>query len=337
MSHKTSLACTGAFAAAATLAGIPPANSHTIVGNRVFPATLDIDDPGVNDELALPRFAYVANPDNSNQFDYSFEWQKTVTYNSSFTIGSTLTHLANTLRPNGTLGGVTGWQNFESQLKYVPYQNAEHEFLVAAAFSAEWGHTGNASVGAEPFTALTAKGFVGKGFGDVEADWLKPIAITGEVDYTWSTHPIDFTFDPTTGLSVSQTPTVLTYGATLQYSLLYMNSFVHEVPEFFRHLIPDFEVTFSTPVSNIGPSVPNAKPGTHETTGVYGPGLYYLGRLGPLAFELGGVAQIPINGGSARHVGWAAILDFFLDDIFPDSIGKPLFGPAQPRAAGLGY
>jgi hypothetical protein len=157
MASKTSLACAGAFAAGAALAGIGPALSHTIIGNRVFPATLTIDDPGVNDEFALPSFAYVANPDNSNQFDYAIEWQKTITYNSSFTIGSTLTHLVNTLRPNGTLGGVTGWQNFESQLKYVPYQNAEHEFLVAAAFSAEWGHTGNASVGAEPFTALSVK------------------------------------------------------------------------------------------------------------------------------------------------------------------------------------
>jgi hypothetical protein len=60
MSHKASLACAGAFAAAATLADISPALSHTIVGNRVFPATLDIDDPGVNDELALPSFAYFA-------------------------------------------------------------------------------------------------------------------------------------------------------------------------------------------------------------------------------------------------------------------------------------
>src|SRR5262249_15612362 len=195
-----------------------------------------------------------------------------------------------------------GWQNLETQLKYVPFQNAEHEFIVAAAFSAEWGHTGNASVGAEPFTALSVKGFVGKGFGDVEADWLKPIAVTGEVDYTWSTHPIDFMFDPTTNtLLVSQIPTILTYGATLQYSLLYMNSFVHEVPEFFRQLIPDIECVFSTPVSNIGPSVPNMVPGTHETTGTWGPGLYYIGRLGPVSFELGAVAQIPINFASGRH------------------------------------
>jgi hypothetical protein len=335
MSHKTSLACAGAFAAAATLAGIGPALSHTIVGNRVFPATLTVDDPGVNDELALPSFAYIANPDNSNEFDYRFAWQKTITYNLSFSIGSALTHLVNTVRPDGTIGGVTGWQNIETQLKYVPYQNAEHEFLVAAAFSAEWGRTGNASVGAEPFTALTVKGFVGKGFGDLDVDWLRPFAVTGEVDYTWSTHPITVGFNPEEGVTIDRTPTVLTYGATLQYSLLYMNSFVHEVPPFFRQLIPTFEVVVSTPVSNIGPSVLNSIPGTHETTGAYGPGLYYIGRLGPISFELGAVAAIPINRASGRHVGALAILDLFLDDMFPDSLGKPLFGPRQPRPGGL--
>src|ERR1700724_1685454 len=165
MSHKASRACAGAIAAAASLAGIGPAFSHTIVGNRLFPATLAIDDPGVNDELALPSFAYAAKPDNSTQFDYRFAWQKTIAADLSFSVGSALTHLVNTMRPNGTFGGVTGWQNVETQLKYVPCQNAEHEFIVAVAGSAEWGHTGNASVGAEPFTSLTVRGFVGKGFG----------------------------------------------------------------------------------------------------------------------------------------------------------------------------
>jgi hypothetical protein len=170
MSHKASLACAGAIAAAATLADISPALSHTIVGNRVFPATLDIDDPGVNDEFALPSFAYIANPDGSNQYDFSVALQKTITADLSFSIGSAFTHLTNALKPDGTIGTLNGWQNLETQLKYVPYQNAEHEFIVAVAGSAEWGHTGNASVGAEPFTSLTAKGFVGKGFGDVEAE-----------------------------------------------------------------------------------------------------------------------------------------------------------------------
>jgi hypothetical protein len=40
----------GAAAALVTTA----ARSHEIVGNRMFPATLVIDDPGVADELALP-------------------------------------------------------------------------------------------------------------------------------------------------------------------------------------------------------------------------------------------------------------------------------------------
>ncbi len=103
MSHKASLACAGAFAAAASLAGIGPALSHTIVGNRVFPATIDIDDPGENDELVLPMFSYLANPNNefipnstgSNEYDFNFDYAKTITYNLAFSIGDTFTHLTN--------------------------------------------------------------------------------------------------------------------------------------------------------------------------------------------------------------------------------------------------
>ncbi len=332
MPTKSPLARAGVLAAAATLAGISPALSHTIVGQRVFPATLEIDDPGVNDELALPSFAYAPNPDGSNQFDFGFEWQKTITYNLSFFVGNTFTHLTHALRADGTVGTINGWQNLETQLRWTAYQNPEHEFLVSISGSAEWGHTGNASVGAEPFTALTVSGYTGKGFGDVENEWLRPIAVTGQLNYTWSTHPINVSIDPDTLLPViEQTPTVLSYGATLQYSLLYMNSFVHEVPPFFRNLIATMEASFATPVSNIGPSVPGAIPGTHETTGTWGPGLYYLFRLGPFVGELGAVATIPINHASGRHVGALAIVDFFFDDMLPDTLGKPLFGPPQPR------
>jgi hypothetical protein len=339
MSHKASLACAGAFAAAATLAGIGPALSHTIVGNRVFPATLDVDDPGVNDEFTAPLFSYVPNPDNSNAYGFGFEWQKTITADLSFAIGDTFTHLTHTVKPDGTIGTLNGWDDIETQLKYQLFVNPEHEFIVSLAGSVAWGHTGDVGAGfADPYSSITAKAYVGKGFGDVEAEWAKPIAVTGEVDYAWSTHPIDVTgVDQFGNVLINQTPTVLTYGATLQYSLLYMNSYVHEVPEFFRNLIPDFECVFSTPVSNIGPSVPASIPGTHQTTGTYGPGLYYLGRLGPIAFELGAVTQIPINHASGRHVGALAILDFFLDDMFPDSLGKPLIGPPQTRANKMSY
>jgi hypothetical protein len=108
-----------------------------------------------------------------------------------------------------------------------------------------------------------------------------------------------------------------------------MNSFVHETPELFRRLIPAFEAVFTTPVSNIGPSVPGQF--THTTTGIFGPSIYYIGQY----FEIGVMAQFPINRASGKHAGAAAVIDFFLDDIFPDSIGKPLFGPPQPRGLAL--
>ena len=38
----------------AALAYLEEADAHEVVGNRFFPATLTIDDPGVNDELAIP-------------------------------------------------------------------------------------------------------------------------------------------------------------------------------------------------------------------------------------------------------------------------------------------
>lgn len=340
MSHRASLACAVAIAsAAATLTGIGPALSHTIVGNRVFPATLAIDDPGVNDELSLPSFAYTANPDFSRQYDFAIEWQKTITPDWSISIGSAFTHLTNALKLDGTFGTLNGWQNLETATKYQLYTNPEHEFIISIGGSVEWGGTGNASVGAESSTALTASLFVGKGFGDLDVEWLRPFAVTGELDISGSTRPIVVTgvdLDTAT-FDIDRSPTVLTYGATIQYSLLYMNSFVHEVPEFFRQLIPTVEAVFSMPVSNIGPSVIGDIPGTHEVTGTVQPGVFYLGRLGPLSFEIGAEAVIPINNASGRHVGAVAILDFFLDDMFPDTLGKPLFGGRQPRPSGTYY
>jgi hypothetical protein len=333
MSRKTSMARAGVFAAAASLAGISPALSHTVIGDRLFPATLDVDDPGVNDEFTAPFFSYVPNPDGSNAYGFGFEWQKTITAFTSFAIGDTLTHLTHAVKPDGTIGTLNGWDNIETQLKWSPFINYQHEFVVSVAGDVVWGHTGDVGSGfADPYTSIIAKAYIGKGFGDLSIDWLRPIAVTGEIDYAWSTHPIDVSVDPETLLPViSRTPTFLTYGATIQYSLFYMNSYVHELPPFIRQLIPDIEFDLATPVSNIGPSEPGSIPGTHQTTGTWGPGLYYIGRVGRIVFEVGAVTQIPINQASGRHVGALAILDFFLDDTLPDTLGKPLFGPRQAR------
>src|SRR6516164_1211695 len=76
--------------------------AHEIVGNRFFPATLTIDDPGVNDELSLPTV------DNFNtgdvppvrQRDISSEFSKRITQDFAISFGTTL-HLPRSDRSDG--------------------------------------------------------------------------------------------------------------------------------------------------------------------------------------------------------------------------------------------
>jgi hypothetical protein len=49
-----SYARAGIWGAVIALIPLSGSSAHEIVGNRFFPATLTIDDPGVNDELSLP-------------------------------------------------------------------------------------------------------------------------------------------------------------------------------------------------------------------------------------------------------------------------------------------
>ncbi len=322
MSHKASMARAAAFAAAVTLAGIGPALSQIFVGPRFFPTTFVTDDPGANDELTLPTFAYLTNPDRSRQFDYSFEYAKRITPELAISVGGTLTQLRNP--------GARGWQNFEAGLKYVLFLNPEHEFILSAGVEFELGQTGNASVGAEPFTEFGPQIFFGKGFGDLPTslDLLRPFAVTGQLGAGFSTHPMDVTAhieDELPIVEIEKHPTIFQWSGSLQYSLPYMNANVKEVPEFFRKLIPLVEARFATPVA----SIPF---GGHTTLGVISSGVIYVGRY----FQLGASALIPVNAASGRHIGAIAQLHFYLDDIFPDTIGRPLFAPpgwVSPSAA----
>jgi hypothetical protein len=311
MFSKTFPGLAGTIAVTAMLAGIGPVAAHTIVGDRVFPATMTIDDPGVNDELALPAFSYLSQPNGDGTYNYSiglsWEYAKTITSDLGISVGSGVTFQRN---PQAT-----GWSNLETQLKYVFYQDPKQELIFATAVSVEIGHTGSSpssSLPADPFSTITGKLYFGKGFGDAPMDWLRPFAITGEVDFS----------SPTVNINSdgSLNPTSLTWGGSLQYSLLYKNSYVSEVPDLFKKLIPSFEAVLTTPVSWTGPGIPGTP--VNVTTGVVGPSLYYIGQY----FEIGVMAQVPINSESGRHVGALAVLDFFLDDIAPDSLGKPLFG-----------
>jgi hypothetical protein len=58
-----------------------------------------------------------------------------------------------------------------------------------------------------------------------------------------------------------------------------------------------------------------------QTTGTINPGVLWLNRYGQFGVE----AQIPVNRLTGNHVGVLLDAHLYFDDIFPNSLGKPLF------------
>jgi hypothetical protein len=305
---------------------------HEIVGNRFFPATLGIDDPGVNDELSIPTVANFNTGDDPSfrQRDISGEFSKRITEAFAVSFGSTFSSFK---PPGGPTGmGASGFQNFETTFKYRVFRNPVHEFVMSVGLNIEWGGTGAESVGAEPFNHYTPTLYFGKGFGDLPdtLSWIRPVAITGQVGYSIPARNFTTTFgiDPDTGDPTVDTefhPRVLNWGGTVQYSMPYLKSAVIDLglPDFVNHLIPLVEATLQTPVSNTLTS-------GSMTTGTINPGVIWVGNTFQIAVE----ALIPINRQSGTNVGAIAQLHLYLDDIDPHGIGRPIFGnyvqPASP-------
>jgi len=305
--------CLRAALCAAALVPSLPVAAHEIAGNRVFPATLAIDDPGVSDELAFPTITSMKNGDtpSARETSFSAEWAKRITDDFALAAAPSWVHVGAPGGPGGK--GAGGFDNLETGAKYRLYKNAEHEFVFSVGVEIEWGGTGAAGIGAERFNVYTPTIYFGKGFGDLPdtLSLLRPFAVTGVVGYGM----------PARGVSDgAAVPRTLEWGLSLQYSLPYLKSAVKDYgyPDFFNHLVPIVELAMSTPVSNTFDS------GT-VTTGTINPGVLYMADK----YQIGIEAMIPVNRQSGTGIGFIAQLHFFLDDIFPNSLGRPLFASSD--------
>jgi hypothetical protein len=278
---------------------LSPAFAHSVCGDRIFPATLGIDDPGVNDELALPTLTYLPqNSGGSQEFDAEFSWTKTILpgLGISFSDGATWQH------PGGY-----GWESLDTELKYNFFCLPDHEFMGSVGLDVDWGRTGTLTQ-YTPYNTYSPVLDVGKGFGDLPTSMniLRPLAVTAELSES---------FPGQSSTDGSPNATTINWGFTVQYSLPYYNSHVAQIDnEFVKHLIPITEFTFSKPVTNF-------LPGTNQTTGTFQPGVIYMADSWQFALE----AIVPMNSASGRGTGVVGELHFFLDDIFPDPLGKPIF------------
>ena len=122
MTSYASHAGRAAVAAGCLLLTACPTHAHAIIGDRLFPATLAIDDPGVTDELSLPTFARTIGSDGTREHDYGFELDKTIVPGFEIIVGDTYSRFSD---------GTRGLQNLELGAKYQLYGNAPHEVLVA--------------------------------------------------------------------------------------------------------------------------------------------------------------------------------------------------------------
>jgi hypothetical protein len=294
----------------ATLALMTDASAHCFVGQRFLPATLAIDDPCVADELSLPTISYSKTADMppATQVDISGEISKRITEDFGVSIGQTWSHISQPGNPT-----LAGFGNLETTFQYQLLKDGPHELALLLGLIVDWGNTGATSSGiATPYSTLTPTFYFGKGLGDLPdtIGWARPFAVTGQIGYQMPT----CSFDLVQGVPIPQN---LVYGATLQYSMPYLKSSVVDLglPEFFNHLIPIVEAQFSTPVANnYGLS--------YVTTGTIQPGVIWVGSY----FQVGIEAIIPVNAQSGSAIGGIAQLHLYLDDIFPDTFGKPLLG-----------
>ncbi|MGE8509118.1 MAG: hypothetical protein ACN6QU_17485 [Paraburkholderia terricola] len=266
------------------------ASAHAIAGDRVFPATMAVDDPGVGDEANLVYGHQRVPGDDGDQSinTFDFEYDKLITPRLALSVTGSYE-----MQNNPT---ARGFNNFGLGLKYLLYVNEAHEFMTSVGVNAEFGGTGSRAI-ADNFSTISPTVYVGKGMGDLPDSlaYLRPIALTAEAA-------------PALATGAGQ-PNAFNYGFTFQYSLPYLQQHVRDLglPQPLANIIPIVEVPLSRSQG--------------QTTGTVNPGFIWVNRYGQFGVE----AQIPVNRASGSHVGILVQAHIFLDDVAPRTLGKPLF------------
>ena len=260
-----------------------PAQAHVVCGNRVFPTTLTMDDPGVSDEMSLPTVALT--PTSSAQSNsYGYEWDKTITEDLGFGVNGEY----DTQRSPGQ--NFSGWDNITVTLKdqHPCFQRSKHEELVfSVGLIREIPGSGSKQLrnaGVIDSVANTAPTFYfGKGFGDLSVGYLRPFAITGELSRVFSDAP-------------NVSPSAWSYAFSLQYSMPYLQQSVQaqHIPQFLTRMTPLVEVAMTASDSG-GPPV-----------GTIAPGILYDANT----WQLGAEAVIPANGATRQMQGTGFIIQY---------------------------
>lgn len=273
-----------------------PASSwaHGFAGKRFFPTTFQVEDPFVSDEFSV-LFGHIKEPEGKTT-EVEMEYSKRILPELGISFGETHSH-----QDFLEGGSVSGFGNLEVGLKYQFPPNEEHEAILSLGTSLEIGGTGAKRVDASSHSTISPALYFGKGFGALpeSMNFLRPFAIIGFI----SPH-----------IPTEEESNTLTWAFSLQYSLIYLQSFVKDVGlgDPFKRMVLVAEFPMETCMGR------DCK---GQTTGYVNPGVVWSGKY----IELGVAAQVPINRQTGNHVGVLGLVHLFIDDLFPKGIGGPIF------------
>jgi hypothetical protein len=288
----------------AVLAAVAPANAHAIAGVRVFPVTLTLDDPGVADEATLPQVVWQRGAGPSSTTQLLWEWDKTITPDTALI----LNHGFDILRQQGAKNR-TGFENLVVTGKWQAWVNPERETILSLGVQREFaGGAGTQRIGGDTYGATAPVIYIGKGLGDLPIGPLRALAMTGELSYAIADRRLNGAGDN------GGSPNNWAGGVSLQYSIPYLQSQVKDygLPDLLGRLVPLVETTWTSPAS---------APGGGPATLTFAAGAIYLADT----YQIGLEALIPGNRAAGQNVGVIGQVHYFFDDLFPHSLGKPLF------------
>ncbi len=296
-----------ALVPALALAAPGTAAAHAVAGARVFVNTLLIDDPGVGDEANLPVVSVQSPDGKSTATDLNFEYDKTITENLGLGVGTDYNYI--TQDPGDGQKSHGGFNDPYVQLKYRWILLPEHEFMSSVQVSQSFGRAGTAGIDSG-YDTTTVSGYFGKGLGDIPFAPIRPFAVTGELDYNI----------PNTGYAGGYGGlNSWSGGLTLQYSVPYLQSQIRDfsLPPLLADLTPVAELGWTSAAAG---SV--FRPSGAPTTFTLGTGAVWTGEDYSVSTEV----LWPLNGAAGHGLGITGQFHLYFDDMFPKSLGKPLFG-----------
>jgi len=278
-----------------------PAQAFVAAGDRMFPGTLILPQIAPTDEAYIQGatpFSGTPGPLDFRRTDAIWFFGKTLTEDLAIRLRDVYTRLDPPSRSSRY-----GWQTLTANAQYEAILDGPHEFLFSVGVDRQFGGTGKARVQPPGFSGVGAtvpSVYFGKGLGDLDIGYLRPLAISGTSGYLIA--------------DKSPRPDVLMPGFAIEYSIPYLESKVRalDLPDLIRGLTPITELFLTTPAGQ--------EHGT-TTTALIAPGVSYAGE----GWQFGIEAMVPVTRTTGKGLGVTAQFHVWLDYLFPNSIGRPVF------------